>query len=137
MEGVLFIIIVFGGGMLFLLSKSEIGRAIADRIRGRALEGGVDPALVEYVERLRLEVGELHERMEFTERLLAFVKTARTKEENDARSRGRGILPTLHPDASHPPAVDGVAAAGDRHDRAGFSPPAPWCSFMMRAIVGG
>ena len=33
MEGVLFIIIVFGGGMVMLLSKSEIGRALAERIR--------------------------------------------------------------------------------------------------------
>lgn len=71
MEGVLFIVIVFGGGMLFLLSKSEIGRAIADRIRGERLTGPADPALVEEVERLRLEVGELHERMDFAERLLA------------------------------------------------------------------
>jgi hypothetical protein len=72
MEGVLFIIIVFGGGMLFALSKTEIGRAIADRIRGeRLLAGGTDPMLVEEVDRLRGEVAELHERMEFTERLLA------------------------------------------------------------------
>jgi hypothetical protein len=71
MEGVLFIVIVFGGGMLFLLSKSEIGRAIADRIRGERLTGPTDPALVEEVERLRVEVGELHERMDFAERLLA------------------------------------------------------------------
>jgi len=72
MEGVLFIIIVFGGGMLFALSKTEIGRAIADRIRGeRLLGGGTDPILVEEVDRLRGEVAELHERMEFTERLLA------------------------------------------------------------------
>lgn len=70
MEGALFIIIVFGGGMLFALSKSEIGRAIADRIGGGS-PVGTDPALVEEVERLRLEVGELHERMDFTERLLA------------------------------------------------------------------
>jgi hypothetical protein len=71
MEGPLFIIIVFGGGMLFLLSKTEIGRAIADRIRGHGLTGPADPALVQEVERLRLEVSELHERMDFAERLLA------------------------------------------------------------------
>lgn len=70
MEGALFIIIVFGGGMLFALSKSEIGRAVADRIRG-GIPSGTDPALVEEVERLRIEVSELHERMDFTERLLA------------------------------------------------------------------
>ena len=72
MEGVLFIVIVFGGGMVMLLSKSEIGRAIADRIRN---EGPVapasDPALLEEVERLRGDVAELQERMEFAERLLA------------------------------------------------------------------
>jgi hypothetical protein len=69
MEGVLFIVIVFGGGMLFLLSKTEIGRAIADRIRGES--AGADPALLEEVDRLRIQVAELHERVDFTERLLA------------------------------------------------------------------
>lgn len=69
MEGVLFIVIVFGGGMLFVLSKSEIGRAIADRIRGGS-PAGADPVLVEEVDRLRREVSELHERVDFTERLL-------------------------------------------------------------------
>ena len=71
MEGVLFIVIVFGGGMLMVLSKSEIGRALADRIRGDGPTGATDPALVEEVERLRLELGELQERMDFAERMLA------------------------------------------------------------------
>lgn len=71
MEGVLFIVIVFGGGMLMVLSKSEIGRALADRIRGEGATGATDPGLVEEVERLRLEVGELQERMDFAERMLA------------------------------------------------------------------
>jgi hypothetical protein len=71
MEGVAFIVIVFGGGMLFLLSKTEIGRALADRIRGETFHAAPDPALVEEVERLRHDVAELQERMEFTERMLA------------------------------------------------------------------
>lgn len=72
MEGVVFIIIVFGGGMVMLLSKSEIGRAIADRIRGEGLPPAApDPALIEELERLRGDVAELQERMEFAERLLA------------------------------------------------------------------
>jgi len=71
MEGVLFIVIVFGGGMVWLLSKSEIGRAIADRIRGEGLQPRPDPAMIEEMERLRVEVAELQERMEFAERLLA------------------------------------------------------------------
>lgn len=71
MEGVLFILIVFGGGMMVVLSKTEIGRAIADRIRG--VQPGVSPdaALLDEVDRLRVEVADLHERMDFAERLLA------------------------------------------------------------------
>ena len=71
MEGVLFIVIVFGGGMVMLLSKSEIGRALAERIRGVNAGASADPALQEEVERLRHEVSELQERMDFTERMLA------------------------------------------------------------------
>lgn len=71
MEGVLFILIFFGGGMLFLLSKTEIGHAIADRIRGVQPEGAPDTALLEEVDRLRTEVADLQERMDFAERLLA------------------------------------------------------------------
>lgn len=71
MAGVLFVIIVFGGGMAVVLSKSEIGRAIADRIRGGGLPAAPAQALVEEVERLRRDVVDLQERMEFAERLLA------------------------------------------------------------------
>lgn len=71
MEGVLFIIIVFGGGMLFALSKTEIGRAMADRIRGGAQSAAPDPVLLEEIDRLRADVAELQERVDFTERLLA------------------------------------------------------------------
>jgi hypothetical protein len=58
MEGVLFIIIVFGGGMLWLLSKSEIGRAVTDRIRGVEHGGGLDPAVLDEVGQLRHDVAE-------------------------------------------------------------------------------
>jgi ubiquinone biosynthesis protein UbiJ len=71
MEGVLFILIVFGGGMLVVLSKTEIGRAIAERIRGGTPGAPPDPALLEEVDRLRHEVAELQERVDFAERLLA------------------------------------------------------------------
>ena len=76
MEGVLFILIVFGGGMVVILSKTEIGRAITERIRGTSQAGGTDPALVEEVDRLRTDVAELQERMEFAERLLASKREA-------------------------------------------------------------
>lgn len=80
MEGVLFIVIVFGGGMLFALSKTDIGRAIADRIRGQG--GSADQGLLEEVERLRHDVIELQERVDFTERMLA------TKRESDQLGAG-------------------------------------------------
>lgn len=79
MEGVLAIVFIFGGGSVFLLAISPIGRAIADRIRA----GTVVPeeslrqvheaqqALLEDLEALRQEVAELHERVDFAERLLA------------------------------------------------------------------
>ena len=76
MEGVLFIIIVFGGGMAVILSKTEIGRAISDRIRGVRPDGGQDPALLEEIDRLRTDVAELQERMDFAERLLASKREA-------------------------------------------------------------
>lgn len=71
MAGVLFVLIVFGGGMLVVLSKTEIGRAIADRIRGETLGGVPDRALIDEVDRLRHEVSELQERLNFAERMLA------------------------------------------------------------------
>jgi len=71
MEGVLAITFIFGGGTLFLLSVSPVGKAIAERIR---THGGVptrDHELLAEVDALRQEVSELHERVDFTERLLA------------------------------------------------------------------
>ena len=69
MEGVAFIVVVFGGGMLMLLSRTTIGQAIADRIRGH--HAAPDPALQEEVERMRHELTELQERVDFAERMLA------------------------------------------------------------------
>ena len=69
-EGVLAIILIFGGGTLFLLSISPVGKALADRLRGRA-EPAQDPELLAEVDALRQEVAELHERVDFTERMLA------------------------------------------------------------------
>lgn len=81
MEGVLAITFIFGGGSLFLLAISPIGKAIAERIRrpgGIALPEDVKQELedtraelLEEVGRLRTEVGELAERLDFAERLLS------------------------------------------------------------------
>ncbi len=69
MEGILAIVFIFGGGTLFLLSVSPVGRALADRLRGQTGAAG-DPELLAEVEALRREVAELQERMDFAERLL-------------------------------------------------------------------
>jgi hypothetical protein len=71
MEGVLAIIFIFGGGTLFLLSVSPVGKALAERIRGHGARPAQDPELLADVDALRSEVAELHERMDFAERLLA------------------------------------------------------------------
>ncbi|HET9725285.1 MAG TPA: hypothetical protein VFP28_00120 [Gemmatimonadales bacterium] len=69
-EGILAITLIFGGGTLFLLSVSPVGRALAERIRGHAAPAQ-DPELLADVDALRHEVAELHERVDFAERLLA------------------------------------------------------------------
>jgi hypothetical protein len=71
MEGILAITFIFGGGTLFLLSLSPVGKALADRIRSKGAIPTPDPELLAEVDSLRAEVSELHERMDFAERLLA------------------------------------------------------------------
>ncbi len=70
MEGVVVVTFLFGGGSLFLLSMSPIGKAIAERIRGRGAVPAHDPELLAEVDSLRRDVAELQERVDFTERLL-------------------------------------------------------------------
>jgi hypothetical protein len=79
MEDILAIILIFGGGIAVAISFSPIGRAIGERIRGRA--SGADglreevaehrEAMTEELQTLRQEVSELAERLDFAERLLA------------------------------------------------------------------
>lgn len=80
MEDILAITFIFGGGSLFLLAISPVGRAIADRIRGAGAglprevaeqmkESQI--AIFEELESLRHDVTELQERVDFTERVLA------------------------------------------------------------------
>ena len=81
MEDVLAMVFIFGGGTLFLLAVSPVGKAFAERIRrsgGAALPDDVRAELdalrsevVGEVQQLRTEVSELSERMDFAERLLA------------------------------------------------------------------
>jgi hypothetical protein len=71
-EEVLAIIFIFGVPGLIGFTFTPMGRALTDRIRyGAQSRDAIDPALYEEVEQLRSEVAELHERVDFTERLLA------------------------------------------------------------------
>jgi hypothetical protein len=69
MEDLFAITFIFGGGTLFLLAISPVGRALADRLRGHAAPLQ-DPELLAEVDALRQEVAELHERVDFAERVL-------------------------------------------------------------------
>jgi Tfp pilus assembly protein PilO len=82
MEDILAIVLIFGGGSIFLFAISPIGRAIGDRIRGGARESAADAegvrrlqdaqqALLDDLEAVRQELAEVQERLDFTERLLA------------------------------------------------------------------
>jgi hypothetical protein len=71
MEDILAIILIFGGGTAIGLAFSPVGRALAERIRGGSDSPGTDPAVFEELERMRHEMAELQERVDFTERLLA------------------------------------------------------------------
>ena len=64
-------IIVFGGGITFLLSISPIGKAIAERIRSRGAVPMHDLELLAEVDSLRRDLSELQERVDFAERLLS------------------------------------------------------------------
>ena len=73
-EGILAITFIFGGGSIFLLAISPVGKAIADRIRHGTQPlgaGGTEPEVLNELEQLRADVGELQERVDFAERLLA------------------------------------------------------------------
>ena len=79
MEGVFAIVFLFGGASLIGLSFTPLGRALADRIRHGSTPHAPesDPAIYDELERLRHELGELQERVDFTERLLAERESAK------------------------------------------------------------
>jgi len=70
-EDILAIILIFGGGAAVAISFSPVGRALADRIRGKGAQTIPDPAVYEELDQLRQDMTELQERVDFAERLLA------------------------------------------------------------------
>jgi hypothetical protein len=71
MEDILYAVLLFGGAALVGISFSPVGRAIADRIRGHRADAGGDPAVYEELDRMRGEIVELQERLDFAERMLS------------------------------------------------------------------
>jgi len=81
MEDIIAIIFIFGGMTAIGLGFSPIGRALAERIRGKTAIPGAEEIRGELadqreeqsqeLERVRHEVAELAERLDFAERLLA------------------------------------------------------------------
>jgi hypothetical protein len=77
--GLLAVVFLFGGGALFLLAISPVGKAIGDRIRGGTGDLTKDEAeqlresqamVLDEVESLRRELSDVQERLDFTERML-------------------------------------------------------------------
>jgi ubiquinone biosynthesis protein UbiJ len=81
MEDIIAIIMIFGGMTAIGLGFSPIGRALAERIRGKAGMPGAEELraelgeqqemVMEEVRQVRREVAELAERVDFAERVLA------------------------------------------------------------------
>jgi hypothetical protein len=70
MEDIIAIIMFGGGGAMFLLAISPVGRAIADRIR-RAAPADIEAEVYAEMDGLRADVSDLQERVDFAERLLS------------------------------------------------------------------
>jgi ubiquinone biosynthesis protein UbiJ len=88
-EDILAIILIFGGGTLTALSFSPVGRAVADRLRHGSQPlppPEVDHEVYDELDRLRSDVSELQERLDFAERLLSKGST----ESSNASANGAG-----------------------------------------------
>lgn len=77
-------IIMLGGGAMFLLAISPVGRAIADRIR-RAGPADIEAEVYAELDGLRADVSDLQERVDFAERLLS-----EQREQGQIADRGVG-----------------------------------------------
>jgi hypothetical protein len=95
MEGILAITFIFGGGTLFLLAISPVGRALAARIQGKAVTAdevvqrleAANRSVLDELEEVRQDVAEVHERLDFAERLLAQQRQAALPSEGGPADR--------------------------------------------------
>lgn len=84
MEDIIAIIMFGGGGAMFLLAISPVGRAVADRIR-RAAPADIEAELYAEMDGMRADIADLQERVDFTERLLS-----EQREQGQIADRGVG-----------------------------------------------
>ena len=77
--GVIAMVFLSLGGTLIAFAFTPMGRAIADNIRHGPVPPGAgsDPQVYEELERVREELAELQERMDFAERMLGSRETAK------------------------------------------------------------
>ncbi len=74
MEDILAIIMVFGTGMVGIIAFSPIGRAIAERVRGKHAEALPTEELEDMraqLQSVQEQLSELAERQDFAERMIA------------------------------------------------------------------
>ena len=81
------------------LSRSTLGKALVQRIRQGSLQGEEVAALAVQLEEVRHELGEIQERLDFTERLLA---------------QQRGVLPSSGSSEHDSPTPPEAIPAGRR-----------------------
>ena len=89
MEDVIAVIMFGGGGAMFLLAISPVGRAIADRIR-RAAPVDIEAEVYAELDGLRADVADLQERVDFAERLLSEQREQGQIAERGAKTDGFG-----------------------------------------------
>jgi hypothetical protein len=85
--------------LVLVLARSAFGKALAQRIREGAVTGADVDALASELQEVRRELGEIHERLDFTERVLA---------------QQRGALPSGGPSEHDSPTPPGLASSDRR-----------------------
>lgn len=73
LTGLIAVCVIFGLPGLVLFSKSDLGKALVERIR-HGTQGLPDPQLLAELDDLRVQVAEMQDRLEFAERQLSALK---------------------------------------------------------------
>lgn len=73
LTGLIAVLAIFGVPGAWLLGKTEIGKAIVERIR-HGTHGLTDPQLLAEVDEVKEQLAEVQDRLEFTERQLSALK---------------------------------------------------------------